>query len=174
MTNRSQPPDAFERPALEIGEDLKFQRRTWRVQRIGWTVMVLLIGAAVSGVFASGPLSEAETRDPDGTIGVEYERFVRRMAPTTLRIRFLAPVANADRVAIEFGNSFIRDVEIETVRPEPEHMTAMPDGVRMAFRLAQGGGAVTLSIKPQAVGSLRGEVGIVGRRPARLSQFVYP
>lgn len=44
---------------LEIEEDLDFQRRMWRLQQIGWALLVLVVVAALLGLFGKGPLSRA-------------------------------------------------------------------------------------------------------------------
>ena len=42
-----------------FGEDLGFQVREWRLERIGWAVMVVIIVAALSGVLGGGGLVAA-------------------------------------------------------------------------------------------------------------------
>jgi hypothetical protein len=72
---------------LQITEDLDFQHRIWKLQRIGWAVMVLLILAAVLGLFGRGILSRAVVTDAQGQLSVEYSRFARFQAPVELVVR---------------------------------------------------------------------------------------
>ncbi len=51
---------------LDVEEDMAFQRRNWRAERIGWAAMVAIVIAAVLGLFASGPLSWATAQTPTG------------------------------------------------------------------------------------------------------------
>jgi hypothetical protein len=58
---------------LEIGEDLKFEKWQWTVERIGWLVMVGFIVAAMLGAFGRGLFSKkniqtADTRCPSNLI----------------------------------------------------------------------------------------------------------
>ena len=39
---------------LELDEHIGFQRRSWRVQRIGQIVVVLVVLAALAGLFGGG------------------------------------------------------------------------------------------------------------------------
>jgi hypothetical protein len=39
---------------LEINQDLRFQRRMWAVQRIGWAVMALIVLVGLVGVVRDG------------------------------------------------------------------------------------------------------------------------
>ncbi len=60
---------------LEIPEDLPFQRREWVAERIAWTVMALVVGAAVLGLFGSGWLSRSIAGDQGAPVWLEYERY---------------------------------------------------------------------------------------------------
>jgi len=169
-------PDQTHPPDLEISHDLAFQQRTWAVQRIGWVMMLLFVVAAAVGLFSVGPLSWTQTRDPEGLIALEYERFGRYMAPTTLRLRLEPSATSRDRVAVRMNRALTEDLEIQHIRPAPERMTASPDGMRFEFDIAARGepANITFSVRPQSIGRLRGEVGLIGHEPARPSLFVYP
>jgi len=72
--------------SLEIVQDMTFQRRAWVVQRIAWVVMLLIVVAAVLGLFATGPLSGTTAKTDDGVLTIEYGRFARHDAQTDLLI----------------------------------------------------------------------------------------
>jgi hypothetical protein len=61
---------------MEIETDLEFQRRVWRVPRVGWLIIGAAVVAALLGLFGTGPLSRAST--DGGGLTVEYDRFARR------------------------------------------------------------------------------------------------
>jgi hypothetical protein len=87
---------------LELNQDLRFQRRMWAVQRIGWAVMALVVLAGLLGLFGPGPLSSATAGKEEGPLLVEgYERFVRFRIPTTLQVR-LDPLGRGRRA---FGST---------------------------------------------------------------------
>lgn len=48
--------------SLQIREDPAFQHRQWRVQRVGWLTIGLLLVLALAGVFGKGPASHAHVR----------------------------------------------------------------------------------------------------------------
>jgi hypothetical protein len=73
---------------LQIDEDLAFQRREWKIQRVGWGAMALVIIAALLGVFGTGPLSNA-TLEREG-LRLEYERFCRFAAANGYRFHGIA------------------------------------------------------------------------------------
>ncbi|HEV2128712.1 MAG TPA: hypothetical protein VGR22_08850, partial [Thermomicrobiales bacterium] len=71
---------------LEVDEDIEFQEREWKVQRVGWALMLVVIVLALVGLFGTGPLSAVEREADDGTLVLEYQRFVRHGGRTTFSI----------------------------------------------------------------------------------------
>lgn len=56
---------------VQVSEDLDFQRKEWRVQRIAWTCMAVLILAAALGAAGSGPLSSRTAKARGGHLAVD-------------------------------------------------------------------------------------------------------
>lgn len=170
LSEEANPPD------LHIEQDLPFQYRTWVIQRIGWGLMSLFLAAAVAGLFSSGPLSSATAHDPANLVVLEYQRFARYMAPTKLVVRLQPSATAQDNVSIRASYALIEGWQIEHIRPEPEHMAVASDGLHLAFKLAEKGKPVEIAflLKPQGIGGLQGAIGLPGREPAQVSQFVYP
>lgn len=162
--------------SLQVSEDMDLQRRTWRIERVGWIVMALVVLAALFGLFSTGPLSTATARDPAGLVSVEYDRFARHIAPSTLRVEVSAGAAAGDRIALRMNRDLAEAIRIEQMQPQPEQAKATPDGTIFVFNLAEQDqpGRVRFAIRPEAIGLLRGELGVAGQPPARLTQFVYP
>lgn len=71
---------------LDIEEDLPFQQRTWKVERVGWILMALIALASVLGLIDKGPLSQNRKGDPS-TLEVQYNRFIHLETPAQLRVR---------------------------------------------------------------------------------------
>lgn len=78
---------------LSIDDDPGFQQHEWRVQRLGWIAALVVLLAAALGLFGGDILSQATAGE--GGLVVEYDRFIRFGAPTTLLLR-LSPEAVAD------------------------------------------------------------------------------
>lgn len=112
---------------LEIEQDLAFQRREWRFQRIGFFVLVLFVVGALLGLFGSGPLSRAEART--GGLIVKYERLTRVYRDTRLTIEM--PPATSYELGLD-RNSFDR-MRIERVHPEPAGIEIGANEVRFRF-----------------------------------------
>jgi hypothetical protein len=178
-TRDDAPPEAPEGRSLQVAEDMRFQRRTWAVERVAWALMALLVLAAAAGLLATGPLSTAEASDEAGLVRVRYERFARLGAPSTLRVE-LAPGAtssSSSTVALELGRSLTEAIQVERVQPEPLRERAGGDGgLVLEFGVAEPGrpALVRIFAKREEIGLVEGEVGLAGRPRVRFTQFVYP
>ncbi|HTU90761.1 MAG TPA: hypothetical protein VMF69_11850 [Gemmataceae bacterium] len=71
---------------IEAGCDPEFERRWWRIQRIIWGILVLLLLAGVAGVFGHGPLSEATIHPSGSQLQVRYDPLARRETPSILKL----------------------------------------------------------------------------------------
>ena len=119
---------------LEIKQDLRFQRRMWALQRIGWAVMALIVLVGLVGVFGAGPLSSATAGKEEAPLFVEeYERFARFMLPTTLRVR-LDPMGQGE-AHLWLDRGYLESVRPQTVTPEPDSVEAGPDGFTYVFKV---------------------------------------
>jgi hypothetical protein len=73
-----------ERRDLQIDDDPAFQKKEWRVQRIGIALLALLVAAAAAGLTGmGGPLNDAEAGRRGDPVFVEFERVVRQGATST-------------------------------------------------------------------------------------------
>jgi hypothetical protein len=162
---------------MEVKQDLEFQRREWVAQRVGWALMALVVLAGLLGLLGSGgPLSNASAHDEDGAVRVEYERFLHRHSPTTLRAHVAAGVAEKGEVRLWLDLEYLARGELQRVTPEPARVEAGPDRHTFVFRMADADRPTTVTFHFEAdrPGPLAGRVGAGDREPARFRQFVYP
>jgi hypothetical protein len=164
---------------LDIDQDMTFQRRSWIVQRVGWSVIGAAIAAALLGLLGSGPLSRSTAVAP-GAFAVGYERFVRYEDPETLAIR-LEPEAAADRlVRLAIDRRYLDRSRLQSALPSPERVESADGRVIFVFRTAEPGRPlpIVLTLKPQRFGPIEGwvrlESGPASGREVRFRQFAYP
>lgn len=81
--------------SIEITEDLSFQRRAWIMQRVAWTIMLLLTIAALLGAFGRGTLSSARVTSPGSVMSAEYERFARLYSRNTWKLERIDQIKHA-------------------------------------------------------------------------------
>jgi hypothetical protein len=159
--------------SLEIHEDLAFDRRQWRVQRVSWAVLAVLLLLGLLGVFGNGPLSDAVASD--GALHVTYERFAHAQAPTTVNIRVSAPGTNPVRLAID--HRYLDALSIEHIRPPPLRAESRGDDDIFEFAAPSAGDLqVSLDGTPQEPGLPIAVIRLDGPSAARVGfrQVLYP
>jgi hypothetical protein len=171
-----EPPERSAYNGLQIDEDMRFQRLDWAAERAAWSFLSLVILAALLGLFSRGPLSEAEARDADGALRITYERFLRHGTASSLDIEVTSLVTQAEQVKLRLRGPMLRDLQIQTMSPEPVESHLAEDGWITTFPVGDKGrtSLIRMEIRPEGLGTLEGEIAIEGRQPVRLSTFVYP
>jgi hypothetical protein len=164
------------RSDLRIEADLAYQHRTWRVQRIAWLAFILVIVGALAGVFGSGPLSSTSAGTPTEGLSIEYERFARLNARTTIVVRADRRFARGDEIGIVLSGDAVRAMELQSTTPPADGAGVSPDGVILRFRTDRQPGELTLVLhtNPRQAGRLSWRIGLVGGPTHSFRQWVYP
>jgi len=162
--------------ALEIHQDLSFERRNWRVQRAGWAVMALFVLAGLTGGFGRGPLSDTDVTSSGGLLRLGYERFTRHGSPTKLRFTVAPGGIDDDTVRLLVSRPFLEGQQIEDIQPDPEWAVVSADRVTYAFHVRPGEPAhILIRLTPDAYALRHAEVSLAdGREAIRVWQFVFP
>ncbi len=162
--------------SLEITQDLDFQRKEWIAQRVGWTVMALLIGAATLGAFATGPLSSTSASTDDGALTIKYGRFARHGAQTDVHIEVVPQSIQGGEVQIRADRNFFDTYQIEQIVPEPDSVDLESDGVTWTFTAGDltAPGEISIRVRPGSVGIRSGGIGLAGGEMVTIRQLVYP
>jgi hypothetical protein len=160
--------------SLEIRQDLDFQRKEWRVQRIGWVVMALIALAALLGVTGSGMLARATVAE--GPLQFEYSRFDRLDAPTTLEVLIDADAIAGDNVELRVDRTYFQSAQIQRILPEPEEVRGDGDGLTYVFGVAAPGQPVTITfdLRHSTFGQKSSWIALADEPPLNFSQVVYP
>jgi hypothetical protein len=154
--------------SLEIRQDLDFQRRWGVFQRVGRIVFVLLIAAAIAGVFGTGPLAHATASAP--TFQVEYDRFLRSAQSSSLQVSPQTQQGGGGDVAV--STAYTSAIQLSDVTPQPDSETAEQDRIVLAYqnRLPA---QIQIGIAPKTIGVHRATIWVRGR-PLSFHQVVYP
>lgn len=163
--------------ALQIKEDMAFQRRSWTAERIGWSVMALVIIAALLGLFAVGPLSWSTKTDASGLMRVDYGRIQRQTAPTTLKVDVALAAVAGESMELQVDQSFLEMFTISSMRPEPTEAVATSHGLRLRFKVepgSDGHATIYFELSPETIGFRRTRLGLAGHEPVELPVFIHP
>ena len=119
--------------AVAVGEDLAFQERWWRFERIIWSVFLLIVVADMLGVFGRGWLSKAELHGPNTGMDVKYERVVRAMTPSVITIDFQPEAIHDGKVELFVSNTLLKELGNQRIAPQPERSSIGNGGVTYTF-----------------------------------------
>jgi hypothetical protein len=157
----------------ELARDVQpFHRREWLAQRVGWALLALILLAGLAGVFGRGPL--AEQRIETAAVRLDYERFVRRGAPTRWELTLLSPSAGGT-ADIAIDAAFASNFEIHSIQPEPSSTSLSGGRWIYSFETRDDGETlVVFVVQPERIGRHEGAIHVGSSPPLMLSQLTYP
>jgi hypothetical protein len=153
-----------------VEEDMRFQRREWRIKRLAWAVFAIAVFAALCGVFSRGPFSETRAASDDGALVVEYARFERDGAPSRLVVHVPATDGAA---SVYLDRSFHETFSVDGVEPRPVEARSFDGGVRYVFASETSPAVVRFEVTP-GHGGFAESVIADGTRRVSIRQLIYP
>jgi hypothetical protein len=161
---------------LEINQDLHVQQTTWTLQRIGWGGMVLIVLAALSGVFGSGPLATTEATDDQQTVKLLYDRFGRYESESVVQLVLNAETTKTHRVTVEIDRTYWTSHAVEHITPEPLISSIGMDGFLYTFETDAPSTptVIVFRLRPKYLGALDGRIRVNDAGPLQFHQFMFP
>lgn len=170
--NHGHMAEAEARPAAVMHR----HRSAWRLERVSWAVMALLVVATLLGAFGGGPLSHARSGSDD-SVELEYDRLLRAAAPTEYTLRVQPGIARDGRLDVRIDEGLMDMMQIDSIVPEPESATAGAGHTEFSFQVEAGSRApvhVVIVFQPATFGRFSGILAVDGVPPMPVSHFVYP
>jgi hypothetical protein len=161
---------------VDINQDMDYQRREWRAERIAWVFFSLVIVAALLGLLGQGPLSGGHAGDPTSGLELDWQRIDRNRAPTQLTLTLAPTLIQGSAVRIAFDEAYLDRIEIEEIVPEPQSVETAADAVTYEFEATDSSQPVEVKVDYQyeRPGLARGEVRVEGGPSLRFDSFVWP
>ena len=162
---------------LVVGQDLRFQRRMWLVQRVGWTSMLLVVLAGLGGLLGGeGILAEARATSDDGRVSVDFDRFSRHGYPTQVEISVARGLLDDGRLTVWVGRDWLSGIDVRRVEPEPEGVVDAGAFTGFTVRAepgAEGPVTILVSVEYDDVWFRRGDIR-VSDSEVSLDQLIFP
>ena len=161
---------------LQIAEDLEFQRKEWRFERIGWALMALVLLAALLGLLGPGPLSNATAGEEGGALWAKYQRFAHRSALTRLEVYAGPNTAQEGQLRLWVSRETIGVNEVRGIQPEPEQVSAAGDRFVYTFAVDDPAREVVVYFLLEPTKYFRQQIalGIEGGPQLGFTQVLYP
>lgn len=163
--------------SIEISEDMKFQERSWRAQRVAWVIMLLVAVAALFGLFGGGPLAHATAGSLESGLRVEYDRFTRLRGQSRMIAEIGASAIRSDSsVRLWLDREWLDRHDVLSITPSPKESGLQADEVVYTFSATPGSSAVrvTFVLESRRLGSAKGRAGLVGGPSYAFRQITYP
>ncbi len=159
---------------LEVGYDESFEARFRLVERLGWLLLFVVVGAALLGLLGHGPFSHART-EVVGGLSADYEPVARYDAPTQVTLH-IASRSPGDSVQIRLTSKMIEPMGLTMIQPQPVMMQTAGGDVLLTIagdRMTPDN-LVRLQLKPAVVGLVSLAAAIAGEPTLRWTQLVLP
>ena len=160
---------------LGIEQDLRFQQRTWLVQRVGWGVIACVLVVALLGLLGSGPLASRTVDSPQGRFRLEYQRFLRQRTPTRIHLFVYLKDQPQQEVRVWCDHTLIEHFEVTQIAPQPLKVETDSGSLAYIFPLTDQAEQLTIifSLEPERFGLLSSRIS-VGDDSLYFRQLVYP
>ena len=159
---------------VAIGEDLGFQRRWWRFERLVWILFVVIIVLDLAGAFGRGPLAYAEAVSPDHALQVKYERIERSGTPSMMTVTLDARTFRDGHANLVLSDSAVGGLGLRRVIPAPESTSVGSDRLIYRFPAGTSAAVVRFEFEPAGAGIYDLRVGIPDATSVRFRIAVVP
>ena len=159
---------------LEIQEDLPFQYRHWRRQRVGWWGIACVLAAALLGLFGHHPLSRTTTQTKNGMLVMTYDRFGRAASDAELILSVASSSQEAGTFRVWFDSDYLDAARVVSISPLPLRGEARQGGHDFVIQTDGGPSTVLFSIQFQRFGIIRGRVRVNDGDAVPITHLVWP
>ncbi|WP_426957876.1 hypothetical protein [Muricoccus radiodurans] len=143
--------------ARAVGEDVPFQRRNWRFQRIGWGVMAGIVLLGLIGGLGNGPVASATARPESGGFTLDWERVQR--AGNEARLVVTLDASAGPELAVRVEGELADAMDLVGVEPIPLRSSRAAGLLHLVTAAAEGRPArMVLRTRSRAPGLISGNV----------------
>lgn len=144
------------------------------VHRYGLYVLLIIITAALAGVFSVGYFSQAEKSSQANILQVQYQRFGRLQTPVTMKI--IVPGQKSERLTLRIGDEYMTRFETDNIWPQPTEMRSEGGDLILIYHegTLRKNFTVWLYTTPTQPGKAVTSVTLNNEPELRFWQFIYP
>ena len=162
------------RNEIAVGEDLEFQRKWWRFEKIVWPMLLAIVVVDLLGGFGRGWLSKATRTSPDHAMQLDYERVVRAGTPSIMTFKFEQNAIHDGRIVLFVSDSVVKPLGAQRVSPQPAVSSIGHEGITYVFPASQAPASVQIELQPSFPGWHRFTVHLEGSPPITATTVVMP
>lgn len=157
---------------LDIDEDIQHEKLKWKIERISWIILIVILLLALAGGLGAGPISSKLIGT--GSFSLKYLLINRYEAPAEIKIetRFIP----REDFTIWINDSFIKETAELSVNPNPKSYYVQNGNAIFVFEENEKNGspvAITFQFNHQRAGIFNLRAGI-GKDYIETTQVVLP
>ena len=144
------------------------------VHRYGLYVLLMIIAAALAGIFSGGYFSEAVKSSQRNNLEVQYQRFGRLQTPVQMKIVLHEDYSQS--LTLRVGQDFMTHFETSNIWPQPDEMHSEGGDVVLIYHQGtfRKDAAIWLYTTPTQPGTAVTSVTVNNEPGINLWQFIYP
>ena len=164
-----------EKQSLELDQDLPFQKKWWKREKIAWWIMILIVIAALSGLTGNGILSRGIAGNKTDKIWIEFHRFLRNKSGSIIHVH-INEQENNNKIELLINRDYAKNIRIEQVIPESEEVETSTDYIVYKFKTTEEKSPqlITFYIKPEGYGKHKAVFKLKDGTFIDFTQFIYP
>jgi hypothetical protein len=159
---------------LAVGEDVEFQRRWWKFEKVVWIVFAALIVLDLAGLFGRGPVAKAHAATTDGALSVNYERIERTGTPSRLTVKFGELAIRNNQVHMWVSDDLVTKLGNRLIAPQPATSVIGDGGLHYSFPATTKPAEAVFSLQPPAPGLFNLTLHVDGSPNLHLKILVMP
>jgi hypothetical protein len=159
---------------MEFKDEINFMIRAKRVKLAGITLMIIVIAAALGGLFGYSGWTRMTEGNKD-TLAVEYERFLRATRETPLRIYVNTATIKDSVIRVSLSSNYIEKVQLRLIEPEPARTETGKYTYTLVYPIADHKGVFNLTLL--TIARIAGNTTLTvsaGNETKTIRQFIYP
>lgn len=160
--------------AIAVGEDLDFQRRWWKFEKIVWSFFVLILIADLAGALGRGPLANAKAQTSDGALHIKYERIQRENTSSIMTILPESAAIHDGKFQLFVSDSILKQFGAQRIIPAPQTSTIGGGGVTYIFPATTLPMTIQIELKPSFIGRHPFTIGVPGGEAIHAKSVVLP
>lgn len=162
--------------SLDIPSETQFEAKEWRVERLGWIGMALIIILGGLGLLGGeGPFNTLQLGSLGDKIWVESRRVIRNQAPFELKIYATTEQSFVGTTTLHINKSYAETFVIESFSPTLIQEQVTPSVNSYDFVTPNGGPAtLVLRMRPIRFGIQHATISIEGVGSQTFWQVILP
>jgi hypothetical protein len=147
---------------VAVGENLEFQRKWWKFERVVWSFFALLLLCDVLGLFGRGWLAKARAATPDGALTLDYEHIERASTPSIMTLHFAPSAIHDGHIQVYISESLIKPLGAQRISPQPALSTLSDGGITYTFAASGGSTTAEIALEPSFPGYHKFNIALLG------------